>query len=49
MRQPTFFLSHGGGPWPFMDGDYRRAHAQLEASLQALPAGYTYEITWLYE
>lgn len=38
MRQPTFFLSHGGGPWPFMDGDYRRAHAALEASLQALPA-----------
>ena len=37
-RQPTFFLSHGGGPWPWMDGDYRRAHAQLEASLQALPA-----------
>lgn len=37
MRQPTFFLSHGGGPWPFMDGDYRRAHAALEASLQALP------------
>ncbi|WP_422015783.1 DODA-type extradiol aromatic ring-opening family dioxygenase [Roseateles sp.] len=38
MKQPTFFLSHGGGPWPFMDGDYRRAHARLEASLQALPA-----------
>ena len=38
MKQPTFFLSHGGGPWPFMDGDYRRAHAKLEASLQALPA-----------
>ncbi|MFG6463874.1 DODA-type extradiol aromatic ring-opening family dioxygenase [Roseateles sp. DXS20W] len=38
MKQPTFFLSHGGGPWPFMDGDYRRAHAPLEASLQALPA-----------
>ncbi len=37
-RLPTFFLSHGGGPWPYMDGDYRRAHAQLEASLQALPA-----------
>lgn len=35
---PTFFLSHGGGPWPYMDGDYRRAHAKLEASLQALPA-----------
>jgi aromatic ring-opening dioxygenase catalytic subunit (LigB family) len=38
MKQPTFFLSHGGGPWPFMDGDYRRAHAKLEASLQTLPA-----------
>ncbi|MFT7723695.1 MAG: class III extradiol ring-cleavage dioxygenase [Roseateles sp.] len=38
MKQPTFFLSHGGGPWPFMDGDYRRAHARLEAALQALPA-----------
>jgi aromatic ring-opening dioxygenase catalytic subunit (LigB family) len=37
-RLPTFFLSHGGGPWPFMDGDYRQAHAKLEASLQALPA-----------
>lgn len=37
MKQPTFFLSHGGGPWPFMDGDYRRAHARLEASLQGLP------------
>lgn len=37
-RMPTFFLSHGGGPWPYMDGDYRRAHAKLEASLQALPA-----------
>lgn len=37
-RLPSFFLSHGGGPWPFMDGDYRRAHAKLETSLQALPA-----------
>ncbi|WP_457322132.1 DODA-type extradiol aromatic ring-opening family dioxygenase [Roseateles sp. P5_E11] len=37
-RLPSFFLSHGGGPWPFMDGDYRRAHARLETSLQALPA-----------
>lgn len=38
QRLPTFFLSHGGGPWPFMDGPYRQAHAQLEASLRALPA-----------
>ena len=38
MKQPTFFLSHGGGPWPWMDGDFHRAHAKLEASLQAVPA-----------
>jgi aromatic ring-opening dioxygenase catalytic subunit (LigB family) len=38
MKQPTFFLSHGGGPWPWMDGEFRQGHAQLEASLQALPA-----------
>ncbi|PZP36823.1 MAG: dioxygenase [Roseateles depolymerans] len=38
MRMPTFFLSHGGGPWPYMDGDFRQAHAQLEASLKGLPA-----------
>ncbi len=38
MKQPTFFLSHGGGPWPWMDGDFRQAHAKLEASLQAVPA-----------
>jgi aromatic ring-opening dioxygenase catalytic subunit (LigB family) len=38
MKQPTFFLSHGGGPWPWMDGDFRRGHAQLEAALQAVPA-----------
>lgn len=37
-KQPSFFLSHGGGPWPYMDGDYRQAHALLEASLRALPA-----------
>lgn len=36
-RQPSFFLSHGGGPWPYMQGAYRQAHAQLEQSLQALP------------
>jgi aromatic ring-opening dioxygenase catalytic subunit (LigB family) len=37
MRQPTFFLSHGGGPWPWLEGNHRRAFAWLEASLQALP------------
>lgn len=29
---PTYFISHGGGPWPWMD-DLRVAFAQLEASL----------------
>jgi aromatic ring-opening dioxygenase catalytic subunit (LigB family) len=34
---PTFFVSHGGGPWPWMDGDMGRAHAQLAASLRDIP------------
>lgn len=33
---PTFFLNHGGGPWPWMDGPMRRGYDQLEASLQAV-------------
>lgn len=37
-RQPVFFLSHGGGPWPWLDGDFRRGFDWLEASLKALPA-----------
>jgi aromatic ring-opening dioxygenase catalytic subunit (LigB family) len=37
-RQPTFYLSHGGGPWPWLEGDFRRAFDWLEASLKALPA-----------
>lgn len=32
-RLPTYFLSHGGGPWPYMEGDFRRSFAQLEQSL----------------
>lgn len=34
---PTYFLSHGGGPWPWLDGPMRDAMATLEQSLQALP------------
>lgn len=34
---PTYFLSHGGGPWPWLDGDWRRAHGRLEQSLKAIP------------
>ncbi len=32
-RIPTYFLSHGGGPWPYLDGPFRRAFDQLEQSL----------------
>lgn len=34
---PTYFLSHGGGPWPWLDGDVRRAYDGLEQSLKAIP------------
>lgn len=37
-KQPVFFLSHGGGPWPWLDGPFREGFALLEASLQAIPA-----------
>jgi aromatic ring-opening dioxygenase catalytic subunit (LigB family) len=36
-RQPTYFISHGGGPWPWMTGPFRDAQNQLEESLQRLP------------
>ena len=32
-RLPTYFLSHGGGPWPYMDGAFRRNFDRLEQSL----------------
>ena len=32
-RLPTYFLSHGGGPWPWMEGEVRRNFDQLERSL----------------
>ena len=37
-RQPTYFISHGGGPWPWMTGPFRDAQHQLEESLQRLPS-----------
>jgi aromatic ring-opening dioxygenase catalytic subunit (LigB family) len=30
---PTFFVSHGGGPWPFMKEQYGATYDKLEASL----------------
>ena len=32
-RLPTYFVSHGGGPWPWMKDQYGAAYAALEASL----------------
>jgi len=32
-RLPTYFISHGGGPWPYMTGEFRDNLAQLEQSL----------------
>ncbi len=37
-RLPTYFLSHGGGPWPWMTGEFRSRFDQLELSLGAMRA-----------
>lgn len=37
VRMPTYYLSHGGGPWPWLTGPMRDAMAELEASLRRLP------------
>jgi aromatic ring-opening dioxygenase catalytic subunit (LigB family) len=34
---PSYFLSHGGGPWPYMKDEYGARHAVLGASLRDLP------------
>ena len=36
-RLPVYFISHGGGPWSYMDDPSRAAYAQLEASLADMP------------
>ena len=33
MTLPTYFISHGGGPWPWLDGGFRRQFDKLEGSL----------------
>ena len=37
MRLPTYFISHGGGPWPWLKEEMRGAYDKLEASLKELP------------
>jgi aromatic ring-opening dioxygenase catalytic subunit (LigB family) len=34
---PTYFVSHGGGPWPFMKDQFGQMFHQLETSLQDIP------------
>jgi len=36
-RLPVYFISHGGGPWSFMDDASRAAYAKLEAALANMP------------
>lgn len=37
-KLPTYFLSHGGGPWPWMKDQWGAMMAELERSLQAIAA-----------
>lgn len=36
-RMPAFFLCHGGGPWPWLQGAMRRMFSGLERGLLAVP------------
>jgi len=35
-RLPVYFVSHGAGPWSFMNGPFRRQFAKLEHSLNTM-------------
>jgi aromatic ring-opening dioxygenase catalytic subunit (LigB family) len=35
---PTFFISHGGGPWPWMKEEMQGRYDQLAAALQRMPS-----------
>lgn len=36
-KMPVYYLSHGGGPWPWME-ERREAHADLAQSLRQIPS-----------
>jgi aromatic ring-opening dioxygenase catalytic subunit (LigB family) len=36
-RLPTYFISHGGGPWPWLKAQMPGVYDRLEASLGAMP------------
>ncbi len=38
LRMPTYFISHGGGPWPWIKDMLPMDMSILERSLQAMPA-----------
>jgi aromatic ring-opening dioxygenase catalytic subunit (LigB family) len=37
QRLPTYFISHGGGPWPWMKNEMGATYDKLEASLADMP------------
>jgi aromatic ring-opening dioxygenase catalytic subunit (LigB family) len=37
LRLPVYFISHGGGPWSYMDDASRAPYAKLAASLADMP------------
>lgn len=37
MRLPTYFVSHGGGPWPWMKEELGAEYDKLEAALSDMP------------
>jgi len=37
FKMPTYFISHGGGPWPWIEG-MRKGFAALERSLARMPS-----------
>ena len=38
VKLPTYFISHGGGPWPWMKEQMGGAYDRLEAALAHMPA-----------
>lgn len=36
-RLPTYFISHGGGPWPWMKAEMGNTYVRLEAALADMP------------
>src|SRR5262245_64287633 len=36
-RLPVYFISHGGGPWSFMDAESKAPYAKLAAELADMP------------